>query len=82
MLEYILIGIILAQFGYMILKDFLHREQLEKLQLKFMSKNVHEYMEVAKSPKKETQKTQTTSTSNMELDDVPVDKLIEAKDNL
>jgi hypothetical protein len=80
MIEYILIGIIVLQFGYTIFKDILYKDQMEKLQLKFMSQDVHEYKAAIE---KDTPRPKPAQPDPyIDIEDVSLAELVKAKDNI
>jgi len=79
MAEYILGFVVILQFIYIIYKDREERAEREKLQMKLMSKDVEEYKRaVDPAPKDAEEK----KSPYVDLDDVPIDKLMRAEDRI
>lgn len=81
LMEFILLIIILIQFGYIIYKDILFRDEREKLQLKLMSKDLTEYTSVVEEPKKPKAPVKKPD-EYIDIEDVSVDRIIKAKEKL
>jgi len=77
--EAILLLVIFLQFGYIIYQDRSNRVERERLQLKLMSKNVDEYVAAVESPSEESE---SVEDPYVPIEDVPLDKLMEAEDKL
>lgn len=78
-MEYLLFGVIVLLvlcIGYM---DYFNRQEREKLELKIMSKDVTEYKVNTDPPPKPMKE---EPDEYIDTDDVPVSKLLKAKDNL
>lgn len=74
-----LLVVIAFQFGYIIYTDRENRKERERMQLKIMSKDVVEYKEAISSPDKDTPEQRDTY---LELDEVDLEKLVNAEDNI
>lgn len=84
MSEIILGFVILLLFIYIAYQDISNRREREKLQLKLMSKNVEEYtsaLHAVKSIQEEKPKNSKEEKEEyQEIDDVPLETLLGAKD--
>ena len=77
-MEYILFGVILLQFGYIVYSDIQNRKEREVMTLKIMSKDIDEYKTALEdtpedSPKKE-------EDEYIPVDDVGAERIIKAKE--
>lgn len=73
--------IIVLLISYIIYEGIASRKEREKLQLKLMSKNVEEY-KLATEPEPESVVPEEELDEYEELENVPPEKLLEAKDKL
>ena len=78
-MTYILLGIIILQWVYIIYKEESVKRERSDLQLKLMSKNLTEYKEVTELPEKNTEK---EDSPYRDIEDIPVSKLLKAEDSL
>lgn len=78
-MEYLLFGVIVILFGYIIFQDISNRKERESLELKIMSKDVTEY-KVNTEPTPEPKEPEPEIYED--LDNMPTHKLLTAKDNL
>jgi hypothetical protein len=76
---YLLAVVAIVEFLYIVYQDFLNRQEREKLQMKLMSRDVDEYKRVTEKPE-ETQPQEESPYQS--VDEVDIDKLLSAKDNL
>ena len=78
-MELLLLFLVLIEFFYIAYQDYANRQEREKLQLKFLSRNLDEY-------KRATEPTPKDGESVLEnykaVEEVPVEKLIEAEDRI
>jgi len=78
-MEYLLFGVIVLLIVYITFQDYNNRKERESLELKLMSKDITEYKvntEPMLEPKPEEPE------EYLDTDDVPVSKLLTAKDQL
>lgn len=78
-MEYSLLFVIILQSAYIVYQDFSNRKEREQLELKLMSKNVTEYKEATEPLPENLEEEEET---HKPVEDVPVDKLLQAEDNL
>ena len=76
---YILGAVAILEFVYIVYQDWQNRAEREKLQLKLMSKDTQEYKKATEKPPKETEPEPDPYKT---LDEVSIDKLMQAEDNL
>jgi len=74
-----LIVVAIIEFIYIVYQDFLNRREREKLQMKLMSKDIQEYKE-ATEPAPKPGKSEKSPYKPIE--EVSIDKLMKAEDNL
>lgn len=78
-MNYILLIVILLLIAFIVYQDYMNRKEREALELKLMSKSTEEY-------KRATEKTPESTKEEPEhlkdLEDVPMDRLLHAEDNL
>ena len=79
-MELILLVVIILQLAYTAYKDNLHFKEREKLELKLMSKDVFEYTSVTEKPEKP--KAEKKSDEYLDIEDVPVDMVVKAKEKI
>lgn len=72
--------VILLQFGYILYKDWSFNKERESMQLKIMSKDVHEYKEVSEPEPKPHKKEK--QNEYIDVTEVSIDKLLQAEDGL
>lgn len=77
-MDFILLGIIVLQFGYLIYQDIQNRKERSELQLKFMAKNLEDY----KSVKEESPEPASSPQDDpyLTLDEAGVDRVVGAKE--
>ena len=75
-----LLIVILLEFAYIVYQDVANRKEREKLGLKIISKDATEYKEVATPVKEE--KREEKPNPYIPVEDVPLEKLMGAKDKL
>ncbi len=78
-MEILLIFLVMAEFFYIIYQDHANRQEREKLQLKFLSKNSDEYKRAVEPPPKEAE---SVPENYKPVEEVPFNKLIEAEDKI
>lgn len=75
-MEFILFGIILLQFAYLVFKDIYCAKERERLNLLALSKTTTEYKDaIEPTPPKEEE---VEEDEIVDIEDVPFDKLMEA----
>ena len=79
MSDFILAGVILVLLIYIVYQDRLNRGERERMQLKLMSKDVNEYKEAVEPPAKDVVE---KTNPHVSIEDVPLDRLLSAEDNL
>jgi len=79
-MEYILLFVIILLASYIVYKDILNARMLESLQLKLMSKDVHEYKSATEEEVVEEKKKE--EDPYLPIEDVPYARMVEAKQQI
>lgn len=80
---YLLIGIVIIQFIYLLYQDFSNRREREKLQILLKSGNLNEYQSVIKPLKKSKEiKKENKLNPFLDIEEVPIETLMKAEDRL
>ena len=77
-MEIILLIVIALQFSYMVYKDILFSKEREQLQLKLMSKDISEYKYATETPKEE-KKVERQPDEYLPIEDIPIDRIVNAE---
>lgn len=75
-MEYILLFIIILQFAYAVYKDVANQDERQDLQLKIMSKDIHDYLEALD----EKEDYEEVESPYVPIEDVSADTILEAED--
>ena len=78
-MEFILGIVSLVEFFYILYQDIINRRERERLQLKLMSKDVAEYKGAVDGP---PENAKDERDPYVPVEDVPIEKLLGAEDNL
>jgi len=78
-MEYLFLVVVVLLLGFIVYQDISNRRERESLALKLMSKDVTEYKTATEPPPKTMKEEEETF---LDVDDVPAEKLLKAKDNL
>lgn len=76
---YLLAVVAIVEFAYIVYQDILNRKERDSLQKKLMSKDLAEYQKVTEKPEETPE---PEPSPYVPIDEVDVDKLLEADDNL
>lgn len=80
-MEYFLFTIIILQLAYAVHKDILFSKEREKLQVMIKSNDVGEYKHAVEEPIKPKEPVKEPD-EYMNIEDVPIDRIIKAKEKL
>ncbi len=78
-MDYLFLIVVILQFIFIVYQHWSYQKEREKLQLKLMSRNVEEYKEATEPPAKPMKEKENPYKS---LEDVPIEKQLEAEDNI
>lgn len=71
--------VIILQFAYIVFQHWTYQKEREKLELKLMSRNIEEYKDAVEPPAKDMPEKESPYKP---LEEVPLDKQLEAKDRI
>lgn len=77
-MEYILLSVIVLQFGYLIYSDLQNRRERELLQLKLMSDNLQDYKSALEDTPKDSPKDEEDPYISM--DEANIEQVVRAKE--
>ena len=80
-MEYILFAIVILQLAYAVHKDILFSKEREKLNLLIKSKDAIEYASITNEIEK-PKEVEEEPDVYLNIEDVPISRIIEAKENL
>lgn len=76
---YLLVVVAIVEFVYIIYQDLLNRKERDRLQMKLMSKDLPEYKSIVDKPEESKEE---PPSSHVPIEEVDIDKLLQAEDNL